>query len=169
MNTDSFFEDMVLFREEDIPALGSSESADGGLNLLDWHISPLWALVAAGIVLTGVASVVIYETFMVMLSGSGAWLSCLQGEGIVMATCGEPLNTAYVYRFGMDASWAMVLAIFAAFVGPIPLIAMIQRYRNNLASGVLFFAVMIPYGILGFIVVVLSLLVAVMYGMEIMA
>jgi len=128
--------------------------------------SPLWLLAFGGLVLTGLAGFVIYETLAIFAAGSAQYLECVRGSGVPLEGCGDQLDLAYAYRYGTNALQALGAALLAAFAGPLPMIVMLSRYRNNLIGAVLFFLIMFPYGLLAFLVLLLGTLVIIFYGVE---
>ncbi|MEO0560714.1 MAG: hypothetical protein AAF125_01270 [Chloroflexota bacterium] len=133
---------------------------------LDGEPSPLWLLAFAGIALTGLAAFVIYETLSLFSTGIAAWADCARGSGVPLEACGGELDFVFQYRYGLDALSALLAAIFAAFVGPIPMIVMLNRFKNNYVGGLLFLLVMLPYGLLAFFVITIAALVLIFYGVE---
>lgn len=128
-----------------------------------------WTVQAiAGLALTLLGMVVVYETFAIFMIGSTGWMNCINSDGTLMMACGNNLTTAYDYRLGMNALTALLLGLVAVFMGPIPIITMLNRFRSNAVAGVLFLVVMFPYGLLAFIVVVLGMMSAVFYGVELL-
>lgn len=127
----------------------------------------LQAILGMGLLIAG--AIVIHETFSILMIGSTEWMQCLNSDGTFAFACASDLNATYTYRFGIDATTALLLGIFAAFMGPIPILTMLNRYRNNNLAGVLFFVMMLPYGMLGFLLLILALMSIVFYGVGMFA
>jgi hypothetical protein len=126
-----------------------------------------WLIAVAGLGLMALSAVVIYETLELFATGAAAWLDCSRSENGALLDCGTPLAAAYEYRFGVDALRALGAALLGAFIGPIPMIFVLNRYRSTWAGILLFLLVMLPYGLLAFLVLVLGTLVIAFYGIEI--
>ena len=125
-----------------------------------------WMVAALGLLLAGGAGFVFYETVQIFAEGTSAWLQCVSGERGALLGCGEEVTVAYDYRYGLSALQGLALALAGLFVGPVPLIAALNRYRNHWVGAVLFFVVMIPYGTLAFLVIMIAALVTIFYGSQ---
>lgn len=122
-----------------------------------------WVAALIGLGLAGVGGFVFYETMQLLAANITAWANCLLSEGGALFTCNDALAQDEAYRFGVNVYIALVGALVALFVGPVPLIVALNRYRNNIAAAALFFALMIPYGTLAFLVIVIGALAAIFY------
>jgi hypothetical protein len=139
----------------------TTENTPHADNSLWWVISIIGAAVAL------VGTFVFFETLQIFVDGTSAWFSCVQGgDSNAFVTCGSQINLAYEYRFGLDALPALGLSIVTLFLGPIPLIIALNRYKNELVAGILFFVVVIPYGTLAFLVMMIGVMVALFYTMQ---
>jgi len=126
----------------------------------------LWMLAAIGVALTVFCAFVFYQTLQIFAQGTTAWFDCINGQQGALLSCGEGVDLAYDYRAGFSALNAMSLALVGLFIGPIPLIFILNRYRNSFVSIMLFFIVVIPYGLLAFLVVIIGLIVVIFYGSQ---
>ncbi len=128
--------------------------------------SPLWTVAFGGAVLALGGWFVIYETLGIFAVGSADWIDCLRGAESTLQACGEQLNLAYAYRYGIDALQALGIGLVLALAGPIPLIVMLRRFRNNTATLLMFFLVLFPYGLIAFVLLILAALIIIFYGIE---
>ena len=129
----------------------------------------MWMLSALGVLLAVGAGFVFYETGRIFGEGTSAWVQCMSGTGGALLSCGEDVTVAYDYRYGLSALQGLGLALVGLFLGPIPLIVTLSRYRSNWAGLVLFLVVMIPYGTLAFLVLMIAAVVAIFYGSQLVA
>ncbi len=121
-------------------------------------------IIGAGVTAAGVF--VLYETLQIFSVALAAWGQCLQSAGGALIACGDEVTFNRPYRYGVSTLPALAAALFALFVGPIPIIATLNRYQNNVMASILFFVIMIPYGTLAFLVLVISLLITIFYAVQ---
>jgi hypothetical protein len=56
-----------------------------------------------------------------------------------------------------------------SFFGPIPLVVMLNRFKNQVVTGILFFLIVIPYSVLAFTVLMLAVLIVAFYLLQLNA
>lgn len=127
-------------------------------SLSDWMWKRWWFWVPLGLFVTGLGSYVFYDSFTMFAETTSMWYACVEGRDLLFGGCGALLTEGAPYRFGINAVWAMLLALVALFLGPMPLVSILSRFRNNWVSGTLFILVVVPYSMIAFLVMMLSVL-----------
>lgn len=128
--------------------------------------SLLWVFAAGGLALVGLGIFVIYETLGLFAAGSADWLACVRTEGVALSGCGDQLNVAFAYRYGLDGLRALGAGLLLVAAGPVPMIILLRRYDNNVAGVLMFLLVMFPYGLLSFLLLVIATFVLIFYSVE---
>ena len=111
----------------------------------------------------------LYETFGILSGEATVWFECLNNGDFGLASCGDPLAEANTYRLGIPASTALIIGLLFSFFGPIPLVVMLNRFKNQVVTGILFFLIVIPYSVLAFTVLMLAVLIVAFYLLQLNA
>ena len=125
-----------------------------------------WAVAFGGLLLFFLGWFVVYETLTLFAAGSADWMACIRTDDLALSGCADQMNMVFDYRYGLDALQGLGVGLFVIFIGPIPMIAMLRRYKNNIIGFLLFFLIMFPYGLLAFLILLIGMFILMFYGIE---
>lgn len=135
----------------------------------DWRVQAGWALALGGVGLFALGGWMTFEALNLFAGTLNGWLACIGTDGGAMVACSEMLEAPAAWRLGWNAGAVLGVGLALLFVSPVPLIVMLNRYRQNWIAALLFVVVVFPYGLLAFLLLVIATLAVLFYGSEVFA
>ena len=143
-------------------------------------LSPLFVFIAVAIRIESPGDVffvqrrtgqngVLFDMFDVVSESTQAWFACASGQGADVLFQGCELDLEQTYRGGLPLAWTMGLAALAVMFGPVPLVRILNRFRSNFATALLFVLVALPYSVVAFVLLLVAVLVMTFYLLRLIA
>lgn len=129
-------------------------------------ISP-WVLYAVvGTLVTVGAAFILFQSLAILSDSASQWFDCVSGESIAFASCSDVLTLSNDTLYGLNLGVVLSGALMGVLIGPVPVIIVLRQLEGNVVSAVLLLAVMIPYGLMAFFVLVGAAIVAIFFSLE---